>query len=134
MIDFFSRLDKYMDYKGLNDNQITIKAGISNGLIGKARKRGSLSQENISKILYAFPELDANWLFLGKGNMLKQPEKSEHEGNKLLLQRIEELAIENNALRKEVEQLKNRAVETSDAPTHLSIAQEVITTLPKQNK
>jgi|SRR5690554_145818 len=71
MIDFFSRLDKFMVYKGLNDNRLTVETGISNGLIGKARKRGSLSQENISKILYTYNELDANWLFTGYGYMLK---------------------------------------------------------------
>ena len=70
MIDFFERLDSFMIYKGLNDNKITNEANISNGLIGKARKRGSLSQENISKILYTYPELDANWLFTGLGNMI----------------------------------------------------------------
>lgn len=72
MIDFFSRLDNYLKYKGLNDNKLTIETGISNGLIGKARKRGALSQENISKILYKYPELDANWLLTGKGDMLKK--------------------------------------------------------------
>ncbi len=59
-----------MKIKGLNDNQMTVQTGISNGLIGKGRKRGSLSQENISKILYSFPELNANWWFRGEGNML----------------------------------------------------------------
>lgn len=71
MIDFFQRLDKYMDFKGLNDNKVTVEAGISNGLIGKARKRGALSQDNISKILYTYTDLDANWLFTGNGSMLK---------------------------------------------------------------
>lgn len=71
MIDFFSRLDNYMKINGLNDNKLTIETGISNGLIGKARKRGSLSQENISKILERYPELDANWLFTGIGEMIK---------------------------------------------------------------
>lgn len=79
MIDFFDRLDKYMEYKGLNDNRITVEAGVSNGLIGKARKRGSLSQDNISKILYAYPELDANWLLTGKGSMLNSNEDSPQE-------------------------------------------------------
>jgi hypothetical protein len=60
-----------MNFKGLNDNRITVEAGISNGLIGKARKRGSLSQENISKILHKYNDLDANWLFTGNGSMLK---------------------------------------------------------------
>lgn len=72
MSDFFERLDKYMEYKGLNDNRITVETGISVGLIGKGRKRGGLSQENISKILYKYPDLNANWLFRGEGNMLNE--------------------------------------------------------------
>lgn len=72
MIDFFDRLDNYMKYKGLNDNKITVETGISNGLIGKARKkRGSLSQENISKILCCYSDLSADWLLTGRGDMLK---------------------------------------------------------------
>ncbi len=72
MIYFFSRLDRYMEFKGLNDNKVTIETGISNGLIGKARKRGALSQDNISKILHTYRDLDANWLFTGKGEMIKE--------------------------------------------------------------
>ncbi len=69
MINFFSRLDEYMKKKGLNDNKLTVQAGISNGIIGKARKRGALSHANISKILHTYPELNANWLFTGQGEM-----------------------------------------------------------------
>lgn len=69
MQDFFSRLDNFMKNKGLNDNKITVEAGIANGIIGKARKRGSLSQDNISKILLRYPDLDANWLFTGKSDI-----------------------------------------------------------------
>ena len=72
MIDFFSRLDRYMAFKGLNDNKLTVETGISNGLIGKARKRGALSQDNISKILHTYSDLDANWLFTGEGSMEKK--------------------------------------------------------------
>jgi hypothetical protein len=75
MIDFFKRLDKYFVYKCLNDNKITLQTGISNGLIGKARKRGAISQENISKILHTYDELNANWLFTGEGEMLKSEVK-----------------------------------------------------------
>lgn len=70
MIGFFDRLDIYMKFKGLNDNKITVEAGISNGLIGKGRKRGSLSQDNISKLLCTYSDLSADWLLTGRGNML----------------------------------------------------------------
>jgi len=77
MIDFFSNLDKFMKYKGLNDNKITIEANISNGIIGKGRKRGALSQDNISKILHTYPELNANWLLIGEGKMLKNQDSQQ---------------------------------------------------------
>ena len=70
MIDFFERLDVYMDFKGLNDNKLSNETGIANGLIGKARKRGSLSGKNISKLINAYQDLSADWLFTGKGDML----------------------------------------------------------------
>lgn len=81
MTDFFSRLDKYMTFKGLNDNKITVEAGISNGLIGKGRARGSISQDNISKILNTYIDLDANWLLTGKGAMLKQIQVGDNNTN-----------------------------------------------------
>jgi len=115
MIYFFDRLDKFMEYKGLNDNKLTVEVGISNGLIGKARKRGSLSPDNISKILYTYPELDANWLFLDEGEMLKsnkihssvadlpteykKPDKSQ-------MQIIEELQKQNHDQRNDIEWFK----------------------------
>ena len=71
MIDFFKRLDKYMNYKGLNDNKLSSETGIANGLIGKARKRGSLSGKNISKLINTYQDLSADWLFTGQGSMLK---------------------------------------------------------------
>ena len=76
MIDFFSRLDTFMKINNLNDNKITVEAGLANGIIGKARKRGSLSQDNIAKILHTYP-LDANWLFNGFGDMIRESNTDE---------------------------------------------------------
>ena len=69
---FSERLQQFMDYKGLNANKITVNAGLSVGLIGKA-KNGvkGLNAASIEKILYAYPDLDANWLLTGRGEMLK---------------------------------------------------------------
>lgn len=69
---FIERLQKYMEYRGISDNKITNDAGLSNGLIGKAKKNGgSMNAFNIEKILLAYPELNSEWLLLGKGAMLK---------------------------------------------------------------
>ena len=40
MADFFDRLDKYMEYSGLNDNKLTVLAQLSVGALGKQRKGG----------------------------------------------------------------------------------------------
>ena len=108
MIDFFKRFDNYMIYKDLNDNKISVEAGISNGLIGKARKRGSLSLENISKLLYAYPELSGDWLLTGKGTMLKSEVKSECDCNELEnLKKINDLQdFKIKALEQEISCLK----------------------------
>lgn len=81
MADFFDRLDTYMKYRGLNDNKLTVLAQLSIGALGKQRKGGrGLSVESIAKILYACPDLDADWLMTGRGEMLK-PESPKPEGN-----------------------------------------------------
>ena len=34
------RFDKYMKYKGLNDNKVTVQLGLTVGVLGKSRKEG----------------------------------------------------------------------------------------------
>lgn len=61
-----------MEINGINDNQITVAAGLSNGLIGKAKAGGKgMTAPNIEKILCAYPQLSPEWLLTGAGEMLK---------------------------------------------------------------
>lgn len=56
---------------GINNNQMTVAAGLSVGLIGRAIKsKSGLNSDSIEKILYAYPELNPNWLLTGRGEML----------------------------------------------------------------
>lgn len=67
----FSRLDQFMQYKGLNDNRITVQTNIAVGTLGKQRRNGKgLSYDSIVKILSTYPELNPSWLIIGKGDML----------------------------------------------------------------
>lgn len=65
------RFDKYLRTKGLNDNQVTVSLGLSQGLIGKSRGKGrDLSSKLANKILDFYPDLSRVWLLTGEGEML----------------------------------------------------------------
>ena len=71
MSNFIERLQYFMAEKGINDNQMTIAAGLSIGLLGKAKLAGKgMSSNNIEKILLAYPDLSSDWLMTGRGEML----------------------------------------------------------------
>ncbi|CAA0171027.1 hypothetical protein [Tenacibaculum maritimum] len=72
------RLSKYMAYKGLNANKVTVEANLSVGLIGKSIKKNTgLNSETIEKILYTYTDLNAEWFVIGKGEMLKTEDTSQ---------------------------------------------------------
>lgn len=74
---FIERLQYYMQEKGINDNQMTVNAGLSVGLIGKAKgSNKGMNATNIEKILLAYPDLNPDWLLTGRGKMCKMQEES----------------------------------------------------------
>ena len=71
MEKFIDRLEMFMNAQGINDNQLTISARLSVGLIGKCKKdRKGMTSDSIEKILLAYPDLSADWLLTGRGEML----------------------------------------------------------------
>lgn len=71
------RFDKYMKYKGLNDNKVTNSLGLSIGTLGKSRKENrDLSDRNIENILKFYTDLNRTWLLTGEGEMLDTSCKS----------------------------------------------------------
>lgn len=82
---FIDRLQKFMETEGINDNQMTVRANLSIGLVGRCRKeRKGMASDSIEKILSAYPELSAEWLFRGEGEMLRttgwMPNSEKHSG------------------------------------------------------
>lgn len=76
------RFDKYMTFKGLNDNKVTIDLGLSNGTIGKSRKDGrDLSDRVIEQILNFYTDLNKVWLLTGEGEMLNKKIYQEAKGD-----------------------------------------------------
>lgn len=71
------RLQTYMAHKGLNPNKITVDAGLSNGLIGRAIKGNSgLNSDTIEKILYTYSDLNPEWFLMEVGQMIKTNHQS----------------------------------------------------------
>lgn len=65
------RFDMYMRYRGLNDNQVSLQLGLSNGVIGKSRKDGrDISRRVLEQIEKHYPELNMSWIYTGEGEML----------------------------------------------------------------
>lgn len=71
MRERFERFDKYMRYKKLNDNQVTIQCGLAQGLLAQARKgKSDLGSRTIDKILKEYQDLNKVWLLTGEGEMI----------------------------------------------------------------
>lgn len=116
---FIDRLEFFMKTEGLNSNSLTVAAGLSNGLIGKALKnRSSMNSDSIERILCAYTNLSAEWLMTGKGTMYvnDQSAKASDIPNNLnsdslvffLRDRNKELECENRRLLVENASLRTR--------------------------
>ena len=78
------RLDVYIREKGINDNQVTVNAGLSVGLLNNARKGSSdIGKKTIEKILTFYQDLNRVWLITGEGPMLKKEFSDETESNQV---------------------------------------------------
>lgn len=76
------RFDKYMEYKELNDNKVTVQLGLSVGTLGKSRKCGrDLSDKVIEQILNFYTDLNRIWLLTGEGEMIKDKITQEANGD-----------------------------------------------------
>lgn len=65
------RFDKYMSFRGLNDNKVTKEINLSVGTLGKSRKIGrDLSDKVVEQILNFYVDLNKIWLLTGEGEML----------------------------------------------------------------
>lgn len=65
------RLVAYLKYKKLGQNKFEALAGLSNGYI--ANLKSTPGAEKLTRIFYASPDLNREWLLTGKGEMLNEP-------------------------------------------------------------
>lgn len=75
MEEFKQRLLLYVENLGKSVRAFEQECGLNNGTIASIKVKGP-GVEVVSKISYAHPDLNLNWLFRGEGKMLN-PEPSD---------------------------------------------------------
>lgn len=66
------RFLQYIDFKGLSLSKVEKDLGLSNGYLGKQRDRnGSIGSSVVEKIVYAYSDINIEWLICGSGEMLR---------------------------------------------------------------
>ncbi len=117
--NLIQRLDQYIAYAGLNDNRLTVLAGLKIGIINSARKRQKgMGSDNIEKILLVCKDLNARWLLTGEGEMLSITESTSNTEltsflkiqNKELQEKVERLNREVGDLQRQLSELKKANV------------------------
>ena len=120
------RLKQFIDYLGISTRNFEQKISTSNGQIARFLTKGTTIQSDImSKIFDVFPDLNPDWLLLGKGEMLRSEAQktapSSAEAEKIWKEiladkenKIEALIRENERLRLQLEHLKKKAASSSD--------------------
>ena len=91
---------QFIEYKGITRYKFYQITGITRGVLDQ---NNGMNEDNITRFLDSFPEINANWLLTGKGSMLREGEvRSAEEERMALLQEVIETQ------RKTIELLEDR--------------------------
>lgn len=119
----FTRLDAFMQCKGLNDNRITVQAKIAVGTIGKQRRSGKgLSYDSIVKILRTYPDLNPSWFILGVGEMFLKENNQPINLDEL----INTVKAQENTIIKQEEKINLLISQMDYMRTQISVNQEYL--------
>ncbi|MGV8136916.1 MAG: hypothetical protein AB2L20_17030 [Mangrovibacterium sp.] len=74
------RIFHFARFKGISINKFSTQVGVSNSYFTKMRKNNaSVGSDIIEKILRIYPELNAEWLLTGTGDILKATKETRHK-------------------------------------------------------
>lgn len=96
------RLKEYLDYKGISIRKFEESVGFSNGSFGSQYKNNkTIGADKVENILNVYPEISAEWLLRGRGEMCLGDEAVSHLASKIqsLEAEYNQLLGENRALR-----------------------------------
>lgn len=66
------RIKQFMDYKGLSAAELADQIGVQRSNVSHVLTgRNNPSSSFLEKLLITFPELEARWLIVGEGQMIK---------------------------------------------------------------
>lgn len=113
-----ARLQQFMDHENLTAYQVNKDSGLCKGLLINAftNQRG-LTTSTLEAILNTYPQLNANWLIVGRGEMLN-PEPDAAVPPSITdkhIQNLDELQKQCIELVKTIQQMKNKTQEDANA-------------------
>ena len=113
-----ARLQQFMDHENLTAYQVNKDSGLCKGLLINAfAKQQGLTTSTLEAILNAYPQLNANWLIVGRGEMLNpEPDAAVPTSvTKKHIQDLDELQNQCVEMIKTIQQMKKKTQEEADA-------------------
>lgn len=127
MKKFFERLTEIAKNEGINITTLEQRIGASQGVLSRAKRNSTtISSEWIIKILENYPKYNANWLLIGKGEMIENGGIDEAEvtflrEKNILLQKNSQLLEEKvERLEEELTALKKRILFTEETESKIA--------------
>lgn len=111
------RLQQFIDKLELSVYQVNKEAGLSKGLLLNAySKHQGLTATTLEAILNAYPQLNANWLICGRGDMLNPTEATAPSPTQTQqhLQHLDQLQQQAIEFIKTIQQLKQAEQAAAD--------------------
>lgn len=116
------RITIFLKHKGIGQAKFAEVIGVSKGYVNNMT--GNPTQNILSKIGIAYPELNTNWLATGEGEMLKQssePVPIQNTDDKNYKELWLEVLQENIELLKELNEIKTKQLESKKEKTSVLV-------------
>lgn len=78
------RVMEFIDYKQIAKYKFCNIVGLSKGNFSGDALQSELGGDQISKILNTYPEINPDWLILGKGKMIRKNSYNNNNGEKII--------------------------------------------------